>query len=152
MDTTAPSANYPLIEEPSNGNDLRDSIRASMHMCRTPLFDSFFSAYNIERIQTQLRIIVKEKTGYTIDRQDTNQLIICMRAIFVMHANPNPDDVTSETRRLNAHVLAEIVPMVGTGISSYLGYVRDASQIAVPLERPRNMSIKGHNTFEMFKG
>ena len=131
--------------------NLKESVRASMNACDSPLLDSFFSSANIERIQTQLRVIVREKTGYTVDRQDVNQLVIIMRGMFVMYANPNPQNIDVETRRLNAYVLAEIVPMVGTGLSQYLGYVRDASQMHVPLERPKNMSIKGHNTFELFK-
>ena len=131
--------------------NLKESVRASMNVCDSPLLDSFFSSANIERIQTQLRVIVREKTGYTVDRQDVNQLVIIMRGMFVMYANPNPQNIDVETRRLNAYVLAEIVPMVGTGLSQYLGYVRDASQMHVPLERPKNMSIKGHNTFELFK-
>ena len=148
------TVNYPLIEQSQEWNapgNLKESIRASLHACNTPLFDAFFSNHNIERIQTQLRIIIREKTGYTIDRQDVNQLVIIMRGMFAMHANPNAQDPDAETRRLNAYVLSEIVPMVGTGLSQYLGYLRDASQMHVPLERPKNMSIKGHNTFELFK-
>lgn len=147
--------NYPLIDQPKtheNAGDLRESVRASLHACHSPLLDTFFSSQNIEKIQTQLRIIVREKTGYTIDRQDVNQLVIIMRAKYAMYSNPNAHDVEAETRRLNAYVLAEIVPMVGTGLSQYLGYIRDASQMHTPLERPKNMSIKGHNTFELFKG
>lgn len=144
-------ANYQMIEQPGGG-DLRESVRASLQACNTPLLESFFSSYNIERIQTQLRIIVREKTGYTIDRQDQNQLVIIMRAMYNLYGNPNAQNIDGETRRLNAYVLAEVVPMVGTGLSQYLGYLRDASQMHVPLERPKNMSIKGHNTFELFKG
>jgi len=153
MQSIQNTVNYPLIEQPTrHGGDLRESIRASLNACNTPLFDAFFSSYNIERIQTQLRIIVREKTGYTIDRQDVNQLAIIMRAMYALYANPNPSNAEAEVRRLNAYVLNEVVPMVGTGLSQYLGYLRDASQMHVPLDRPKNMSIKGNNVFEVFKG
>lgn len=142
---------YPLIDQPPTQNDLRDSVLSSIHQCASPLSNAFFSAVNIERIQTQLRIVVREKTGHVIDRQSDEQIVIVMRAMYVLYAY-HGQDVEPEVRRLNAIVLSQLAPMVGTGVSQYFGYLRDASQMATPMERPKNMSVKGQNTFELFKG
>lgn len=142
---------YTMIQKNAEHNDLKDSIVASVHQCDTPLAQVFFSASNTNAIQTKLRIIVKEKTGYTIGRQDDEQVAIVMRAMYALHAR-HGEPIETEVRRLNAIVLSELAPMVGTGISQYLGYLRDASTMHTPLERPKNMSIKGSNTFEVFKG
>jgi hypothetical protein len=62
----------------------------------------------------------------------------------------NPID--AEVRRLNAIVLSQLAPMVGTGIAAYLGYIRDSTQMHVPHERPKNMSQRGSKTTELFRG
>jgi hypothetical protein len=147
---------YTMINNNNGGKngqtlDLTESLTASMHQCTTELAKIFFSPRNMNAIQTNLRIVVKEKTGYVIGRQNDEQVAIVMRAMYALHAR-HGDPIDKELHRLNAIVLSELAPMVGTGISQYLGYIRDASQMHVPLERPKNMSIKGSNTFELFKG
>jgi hypothetical protein len=131
--------------------DLSKNMLDSIRQCPTPLFDFFFSAVNTNEIQSQLRIIIKEKTGYVIAKQSPEELSIVMRNIYVLYGNQSAN-IETESRRLNSLVLEIIVPMVATGISQYLGYVRDASQMHVPMERSKNVSQKGRNTFELFKG
>lgn len=140
-----------MIERNPEQNDLRESMLASVHQCESPLASAFFSASNINIIQDTLRVIIKEKTGYAIGRQSDEQVAIVMRGMYALYAN-HGNHVDAELKRLNAIVLAQLTPMVGTGISQYLGYVRDASQMHTPLDRPKNMSIKGNNTFELFRG
>ena len=143
--------NYDLIDRTDEKFDLASSIVTSMHQCDTPLSRHFFSASNMSVIQNNLRIIVREKTGYTIGKQSEEQVALVMRGVFTLYANSGAP-VEHEVRRLNALVLSQLAPMVGTGIAAYLGYVRDASQMHVPLERPKNMSQKGSKTTELFKG
>jgi hypothetical protein len=123
----------------------------SVRQCASPLSDRFFSVRNLAEIQMQLRIIIREKTGYTIAKQSDEELAIVLRNVYVLYADQSAN-IEAEVRRLNALVLGIVVPMVGTGISQYLGYVRDASQMHVPMERSKNVSQKGRNTFELFKG
>jgi len=130
--------------------DPADGVLKSLHQARTPLTEAFFGAQNIATIQGDLRTIIFNKTGYIIGTQSSTDLVTIMRGLFVLHANQGEDPDT-ERRRLNAIVLSEVTPMVGTGISQYLGYVRDASTMATPLERPKNLSIKGRNTLELFR-
>lgn len=142
---------YDMIDRDHEREGLVGSLITSMHQCQSPLADAFFSPSNMNEIQTNLRIIVREKTGYQIGRQSDEQVAIVMRAMYTMYA-AHGNDVNAELRRLNAIVLSHLAPMVGTGVSAYLGYIRDASQMHVPLERPKNMSSKGSKTYELFKG
>jgi hypothetical protein len=103
-------------------------------------------------IQNNLRIVVREKTGYTIGRQSDEQVAIIMRGIYTLYANNTKGNVDEEVRRLNAIVLSQLAPMVGTGIAAYLGYLRDSTQMYVPMDRPKNLSMKGSKTVELFKG
>ena len=143
---------YDLIDRSGEQRDLLvDSLITSVHQCDTPLAKSFFSAGNISAIQNNLRIVVREKTGYVIGRQSEEQVVIVMRAMYMMYADQgNPID--AEVRRLNAIVLSQLAPMVGTGIAAYLGYIRDSTQMHVPHERPKNMSQRGNKTTELFRG
>lgn len=131
--------------------DFRDSLVNSVHECEGPLARAYFSPSNMNLIQTNLRIIVREKTGYTIGKQSEEELAGVMRGIYILHAK-HGGNVEEEVRRLNAIVLSYIAPQVGTGIKAYFGYLRDSTQMYLPMERPKNMSSKGSKTFEMFKG
>lgn len=133
-------------------NELGPELLASVHQCESPLATQFFSAQNIAVIQGRLRQIIYDKTGYTIGRQSDEQLALVMRAMYLWHANHDGADMRAELDRLNSIVLSEVVPMVGTGIAQHIGYIRDASELPVPLDRARNMSIKGNNTLEVFRG
>lgn len=131
--------------------DFAPSLIQSLHEAPSPLGSAFFSAQNLTEIQNALRSIIRQKTGYIIGRQSDDDIVIIMRSVYALHAN-HERQPEAEVRRLNSMVLAELVPMVGTGISQYLGYVRDASSIAPPLPRGKNVSIKGSKTTELFRG
>lgn len=144
--------NYDLIDKSGEQRDsLVDSLITSVHQCDTPLAKTFFSAGNMNTIQNNLRIVVREKTGHVIGRQSDEQVAIVMRGMYMLYADPG-NDTDSEVRRLNAIVLSQLAPMVGTGIAAYLGYIRDSTNMYVPLERPKNMSQRGSKTTELFKG
>ena len=53
---------YGLIKGPTGTpmNDLSGSLIASMHQCSSPLADAFFSPTNVDRIQTNLRTVIRE--------------------------------------------------------------------------------------------
>ena len=143
---------YDLIDRSGEQRDLlADSLITSVHQCDTPLSKVFFSASNMNTIQTNLRIVVREKTGYLIGRQSDEQVAIVMRGMYILYADPG-NEIDTEVRRLNAIVLSQLAPMVGTGIAAYIGYMRDSTQMHVPHERPKNMSQRGSKTTELFKG
>lgn len=136
-------------------DDMQDTMAEAMiksiSQCDSQLAREFFSAQNRAAIQTGLRIIIQQKTGYTIGAQSPEQLLIIMRGLYTLNAHNNAQDMAAEIRRLNAIVLSEVAPQVGTGISQHLGYLRDASTLSEPIERARNLSVKGSNTFSLFQ-
>ena len=125
----------------------------SMNQCASPLSAAFFSRENINALQIQLRNRVRCKSGYTIDRQSDETMLIIMRAIYAIHTQnvATPAAVAAEVTRINELVLAEIVPMALGNLAAYLGYIRDASSLPAPLPRGVNTSRKGQDTFSLFQ-
>lgn len=126
------------------------SLQRSTHLQATPVSDEFFGAANIEVLQTRLRDIIQKQTGYAIDRQSTEQLLIVMRYVYMQSARH--EGGSREVRRLNELVLAEIVPQVGAGLAQYMDYLRDASRMYTPIPRGQATSLKGTKTTQLFKG
>lgn len=125
-------------------------VQRSTHLQATPLSTAFFSSANIERLQSRLRDIIRQKTGYVIDRQSDEQLLIVMRYVFMQSARH--EGGAREVRRLNELVLVEIVPQVGSGLAQYLGYLKDASRMYTPMPRGQATSVKGTKAVELFRG
>lgn len=127
----------------------REGLRASTHLQRTPLSDAFFGGANVERLQAALRAEILKRTGYAIDRQSDEQLLIVMRYVFMQSARHQGGE--EEVARLNGLVLREIVPQVGAGLAQYLAYLRDASTLPTPIPRGQATSIKGTKPNELFR-
>ncbi|MGA1564031.1 MAG: hypothetical protein ACO35C_05370 [Pontimonas sp.] len=128
-----------------------DDLKKVMFQCSSnQVLEMFFSASNIERLQSQMRIIIKEKMGVIIDRQSDTELVQVMRAMYAMRGNPRPDDVAAEVRRLNGIVLEWVIPHITVNIRAHIGYLRDISQPYRLLERPKYASLKGEQTVQLF--
>lgn len=142
-------APFALTDATKAGEQARVGLLRSTHLQASPLSDAFFSAQNVEHLQTRLRDVILEKTGYAIDRQSDEQLLIVMRYVFMQSARH--EGGSREVRRLNELVLVEIVPQVGSSLAQYLAYLRDASQMYTPLKRGQATSLKGTRQTEMFR-
>ena len=118
------------------------NMAQTIGQCASPLSEAFFSKENINNIQIHLKNRVRCKTGYTIDAQSEQDLLIIMRALYALHAqNPTTSAaISAEVQRLNELVLADIVPMAVSNLAAYLGYVRDASTLPEPLARGINLA------------
>jgi len=119
---------------------------------RTPLFDTFFSTVNMDVVQNRLRATIQQKSGYAIDRQSDTDLLVIMRRVYGDNANVGASDVAAEVSRLNDLVLFNVVPMVASGVASYLAYLRDASSLPPPLPYGQQTSVKGTKTYELYRG
>ena len=88
------------------------NMAQTIGQCASPLSEAFFSKENINNIQIHLKNRVRCKTGYTIDAQSEQDLLIIMRALYALHAqNPTTSAaISAEVQRLNELVLADIVP------------------------------------------
>lgn len=122
----------------------------STHIQATPLATVFFGEGNVQALQSQLQAAIRKATGYIIDRQSDEELLIVMRYVY-MQSSRNVGGA-AEIRRLNHMVLREIVPQVGAGLAQYLAYLRDASTMHMPIARGQATSVKGTKQAELFRG
>jgi hypothetical protein len=128
----------------------------------TPLTFLFFSDKNIENIQRLLRFVVHKEIGQNIDNQDSTELMIVMRSIFLEYSrhpkliddtmsyqmkNALLKQYTNEVDRLNQLVVNETVPRIISGLQQYLDYLRDASTQPIPHQLPKSMSSAGTKTY-----
>ena len=128
----------------------------------TPLTFAFFSSKNIQNIQDLIKFTVHKETGYVVDNQSVNELMIIMRSIFLEYSlHPKLIDESmsdkekselitkykNEVARLNQIVINEIVPKIISQIQQYLDYLRDASQQPYQMDKPKNESITGQKQY-----
>lgn len=148
---------YNMYEAPFSSFDPMPSgevpavaMQRSTHLQTSGVSELFFGANNIEVLQRRLRREIARLTGYGIDRQSEQQLLIVMRYVYMQSSRHVGG--AGEVARLNELVLAEIVPQVGAGLAQYMGYLRDASTLPSPMDRGQATSIKGSKTVQMFRG
>lgn len=114
--------------------------------------DLFFSRVNIDALQDGIRYRVHVQSGarrLVIDRQSDIDLLLVMKGIYLEHARHVRDGgCVRHVRRLNEKVLDYAVPRVLAEVDMYLKYRHDVSTIAVPMDRPANMSLKGDRQLE----
>jgi hypothetical protein len=146
---------YPSATAGTTGGGRLESLIGGMtrtvHLQGTDLSSRFFSVANLDEIQDGLRDAIRAGTGYTVDRQSDDALLAAMRHVYVRDARNTGMDVGREVARLNRIVLAEVTPMVASGLVQYLAYLRDASRLPQPLPRPQQTSIKGSKSTELFR-
>jgi hypothetical protein len=111
---------------------------------RTPLWYAFFSGQNINIIQTALRDTVKRETGYMIDPQKEDDLLVFMGKVYTNYSRSNSDKSLSEQIRImNAAVVKETSEQVKSGILQQVYYLRDRSTGLRVLDQPVNTSTYG---------
>ena len=106
------------------------------------LSDVFFSKDNLNMINKGIILTVFKVTKgqYYIGNQSNKHLTIAMRAIYHEHARNLPYNIKGQITELNKHVIKSVVPGIITNLQQYIGYVRDASSIPDPLDRPLNVN------------
>ena len=127
----------------------------------TPLTFLYFSDKNVKNIQNLIKYVVHKEIGQNIDDQDTRELIVIMRSIFLEYSEHpvlldetmSPEKraavlklYTNEVDRLNQLVVNETVPKVISQLQQYLDYLRDCSTQPIPIARAKNVSTSGTRT------
>ena len=122
----------------------------------------FFSKKNIDNIQDILKYVVHRETGYIIDNQSVNELLIVMRALFLEYSlhpkliteemspkerNELLQKYTAEVARLNMIIVNQVVPKIISQIQQYVDYLRDASEQPYYMDKPKNDSVKGQKQY-----
>jgi hypothetical protein len=117
----------------------------------TAVSNLFFSVKNVQIIQNALRAGVYEASNkkYIIDEQNKDVLNVIMRAMFLQHSINQPDNLTNQIIDLNKIVVDYCVPKIYSEVEGYIMYKKDASTLAVPLDKP--MSEYTDKTLELNK-
>jgi len=101
-----------------------------------PLLTMFISDANMDHLQARIIREVKHRTGLVISRQSDRDLLGIMNATYHERANTLCGlPFEQEVSRLNDLVFEEAIDIVMHGMHSYMLYIRDASQLAVPIDR-----------------
>ena len=134
----------------SEVNVMCDAIESTRQSV-TPVSGLFFSQQNLAILQRGIKEATKQKTGYKIDNQSSDDLIVIMRAVyFNNYIDPYTDKACEAVKVLNSKVINICVQQIADGIMSYILYTKDASQLAVPLNRSKYETIKGE--FPLYQG
>jgi hypothetical protein len=118
----------------------------------TPVSEAFFSAPNIERIQLLIRKSVYDRSGekkYIVDKQSVDELKIIMRAMYYQYARNLSSGVAAQVNDLNQKVVDWSAPHILSAVDHYHYYLKDISQLPVPLQQPQSLSSAGTKSMPM---
>lgn len=115
----------------------------TLKQCATPLNQLFFSDYNVNLVQKAIRQTFKNKTGISIDYQNSGDLFSIMRVVFINNSADPYKNTCDQVRDMNAKVIDVAIAQINTGVNQYIGYIRDAQSPLIPLAQPINTSTYG---------
>ena len=106
---------------------------------------AFFSGANMQALQNGIRAGVynNSRGQYIIGEQNSDELKIIMRSIFLQNSKNLPSNITQQISTLNDDVLEYAVRQVYREAEGYMKYQRDVSTMHVPIALPVTSSIKG---------
>lgn len=128
------------------------SMHDSLSMCESVVSSAFFSAVNLSYLQLRLRNEFFEETGVVVDAQREEDLLALMRYVFVSRARNIPTFEAEQLAELNGQVIRSALPMIRSAVRQHMGYLRDASQLAVPMARAQATTIKGEQALSSSSG
>ena len=112
------------------------SILRTMRQTDTPLSSLFFSDFNFNKIQNDIVTTFKTKTGIAVDYQNRDDVLTLMRMVFINNSYNPYGNLPEQVKIMNTAVVKMAVNQIGTGVSQYIGYLRDISTPLVPEPRP----------------
>jgi hypothetical protein len=115
----------------------------TLRQCSTPLNTLYFSDYNINLLQRAIRQQYKTKYGIAIDYQNSGDLFTLMRVVFISNSGDHFTSTCDQVRSMNEKVIKTALGQINTGVSQYMGYLRDAQAPLLPLAQPINTSTYG---------
>ena len=115
----------------------------TIHQIKTPLNTLYFSDYNINLLQRAIRQQYKTKYGFAIDYQNSGDLFTIMRVVFINNAEDHFTKTCDQVRSMNEKVIKTAIGQINTGVSQYMGYLRDSQAPLLPLAQPINTSTYG---------
>jgi hypothetical protein len=120
------------------------SILRTMSQEVTPLSSLFFSEFNYNKIQNTIRTTFKNSTGIAVDYQNRSDVLSLMRMVFINNSYDPYGNMASQVKLMNDIVVQTAVSQISTGVSQYIGYIRDISTSLDPEPRPTSTSYYGY--------
>jgi hypothetical protein len=139
---------FEMFTANNNKNDTFKEYALYGTLNRSPLSELFFSRYNMERIQSQLRYRVFVASGgkYMIGKQDNTELEVIMRAIILQYGKWLPNQLAEQVNELDRLVVEFAWPKILSEVEQYIGYIKNLEYLPNPIALPRNVSSKGTRT------
>lgn len=143
---------YQYHQEDKNGETTYQRQVLHHYHDENPILDTLLSKANLDAMQIQIRKGVYDQIGKLISNQDTTELVLVLRSVYLSHSKNiqgNRDVIIQQVKELNRVALNDIVPKICSEIQQYLSYLRDASTLynERPIERPILTSSKGTKTY-----
>ena len=66
-----------------------------------------------------------------------------MRSIYLQHSLNLNCNIKEQIKKLNDLVIGWAGPRVLNEVEQYIGYINNVENMPVPMDRPKNLSIKG---------
>lgn len=110
---------------------------------RNPLYMTFFSRENLNRIQSNIQRETANQTGITIGRQNDNDLLAIMNSVFSVNSWNPYGELDNQINFMNSKVTEKAVSQIKSGMLSYKMYLKDISSTPVPSDLPVNTSSYG---------
>lgn len=123
---------------------LNAEMLKSLQQTQTPLNSLYFSEFNLNLIQRAIREQFKKNTGIAIDYQNPSDILAIMRAVFVDNSTDQFAKVCDQVKHMNSIVINTAIGQINTGVSQYLGYIKDIEQPVRPMDNPINTSTYGN--------
>ena len=84
-----------------------------------------------------------DTSGIAIDYQKQDDVLALMRMVFINNSSNPYGDLPAQIKLMNDIVIKTAVGQISTGLSQYIGYIKDISTPMVPEARPLNTSVYG---------
>lgn len=142
-------APYPMWQENTlNPTTIRKKAVGGQTAECNMLNQMFFSAENIENIQTRIRYAVwmASNKQHVIARQDDTELVLIMRSMYLTYGKNLPTAIKQQIQDLNDLVIQEATSKILSQIQQHVKYLFDRSTQPLPLSHPSNMSTAGLKT------
>ena len=129
----------------------------AVHTMDPDILPYLFSKVNVKFIQNSVVEYVKKAKGITIQTvQDTNNLLTIMLSVYLSYesshgitknsANIFDTHAKNVLAQLNKQVIEKYVKQVLSSLNMTEYYFKDISKLPMPLNRPTDANIKGHNS------
>lgn len=123
---------------------LNSEMLKSLQQTPTPLNSLYFSDFNLNLLQKAIRQQFKVTTGgISIDYQDPSDLLAIMRAVYVDNSYDPYGNVCKQVKEMNGVVIKTALTQINTGVSQYLGYIKDIENPVQLISAPVNTSTHG---------